>query len=146
MNQSPLQLEYSIVNSFHIDSNEAYVTPTSAPFFADYDAAEYSSKIDVAAHAEDSTKFLVKLRVWLNPTESIKPPYTFDITVTGFFKISAEIAEEKRRNIVSINGPAVLYGTIREMVAQMTSRGPLPQMILPTVNFMSREDSTKNKA
>jgi preprotein translocase subunit SecB len=146
MNQSPLQLEYSIINNFHIDSNEAYIAPSSNPFFSGYDEAEYSSKIDVATHAEDNTKFLVKLRVWLSPTESMKPPYTFDITVTGFFKVSAEIAEEKRRDIVTINGPAVLYGTIRELVAQMTSRGPLSQMILPTVNFIPQEDTTKPKA
>jgi preprotein translocase subunit SecB len=41
--------------------------------------------------------------------------------------------------LVEYNGPAVLYGSIRELVMQVTSRGPFPPIVLPTVSFVNPE-------
>jgi len=64
------------------------------------------------------------------------PEYTFEIEVVGLFDVDSEYPADKAENLVRVNGPAVLFGAIREMVANLTARGPFPTVELPTVTFI----------
>ena len=140
MNPSPLQLEFSVINNIKIDSSEAYKVDAKNPIFRDFDKADFSSNVDVA-YSEDKKKFKVKLKTWLHATELSQPPYTFEITMTGYFGVDERLTEQKGLDLVTFNGPAVLYGSIREIVFQMTSRGAFPQLVLPTVNFIQPKET-----
>jgi preprotein translocase subunit SecB len=140
MNPSPLQLEFSVINNIRIDSSEDYKVDVNNPVYRDFEKADFSSNVDVA-YSEDKKKFKVKLKTWLHATEESQPPYTFEITMTGYFGVDERLTEQKASDLVTFNGPAVLYGSIREIVFQMTSRGAFPQLVLPTVNFIHPKET-----
>lgn len=140
MNPSPLQLEFSVINNIKIDSNDAYKVDAKKPIFRDFGKADFSSMVDVATNSKDKSKFKVKLITRLQATEASQPPYTFEIAMIGYFKVPGTMPEQKALDLINFNGPAVLYGSVREIISQMTSRGAFPQLILPTVNFMPPKD------
>jgi len=88
-------------------------------------------------HSEDVSRWMVTLHLTANQADGEEcPPYTFDIEVVGFFHLSDEYPEEKRAAMLKVNAPAVLFGAMREMVANITARGPYPRFDLPTVTFI----------
>lgn len=63
-------------------------------------------------------------------------PYDLDIRAMGFFTISDNIAPDRREAIVYESGAALVYGAIREMVANITARGIAGKLMLPTPTFV----------
>ena len=92
---------------------------------------------DCQNHESECAKWMVNLKVrQVADNERGCPVYTFDMQVVGFFEVDAGYPAEKAEQMVRANGPAVLYGTIREMVATLTARGPFPMVTLPSVTFI----------
>ena len=63
-------------------------------------------------------------------------PYTFSIRIVGFFNINPSLKINRADDIVKVNGPSILFGVAREAIANVTSRGPVPAAVLPTVTFI----------
>jgi len=68
------------------------------------------------------------------PKENL--PYAYSLQIIGFFEVHLKMPKANIEEIVKINGPAVLYGAAREIIAQTTSKGPWGPILLPTVNFV----------
>jgi hypothetical protein len=82
---------------------------------------------------------MVTLRVVLADKEGDDPvPYTGEIEAVGFFSVDQTWPEGNVGQLVVVNGPAVLYGMVREMVAGLTARGPHKPITLPTVTFVDQ--------
>lgn len=64
------------------------------------------------------------------------PPYTAEFEVVGFFAVVETFPEKRRTGMVQANAPAVLFGAVREMLTNLTSRGPYPAINLNTVTFI----------
>jgi len=80
--------------------------------------------------------YRVTLTVRLLPDDTGKVPYyTGEIVIHGFFRISRTIPPEKRDKIAAVNGAGLLFGAVREMVANLTARGPNPMVTLISLNF-----------
>lgn len=102
----------------------------------------FASQVEYARHEKDPSKWMVQLGV--RKTEDDEegcPEYTFEIQVVGLFAVDAEFPKEKAERMVRANGPAVLFGAVREMVANLTARGPFPPVTLPTVTFVDEAHS-----
>ena len=65
-----------------------------------------------------------------------KFPYTFSITLLGFFEVVDWWDPDKVDSLVSANAPALLYSAARETIALLTGRGPFSRILLPSVTFV----------
>ena len=63
-------------------------------------------------------------------------PYSIDLGITGYFRVVDEYPSEKAPLLVEVNGPSILYAAAREFVSILTSRGPYPPMLLPSLSFI----------
>ena len=88
--------------------------------------AEYSLNM------EDPTKHKVTLIVRNRP-EDPSATYLFFATVIGIFTIS-DPADQNSLPHVVVTGSSMLFGGIREMLLNLTGRGPFPTLLLPTVS------------
>ena len=96
----------------------------------------YQLKIDSHLSKEDSS-LLVRLGVE-TPEREKNPdyPFFFDLRFVGVFELSAPIDEDSRRQLASINCPAILYPYQRETLADLTRRAGFPPLHLPVTNFI----------
>jgi len=106
----------------------------------DFNDVMIGESIEVAAVGDTSepTTFAVKLRLLIDNKEGKLAPYEVDVEVAGFFEVNMSIKPEERAEMADVNGCAVLYGAIRDLVLNLTSRGVNGPMLLPTVNFLDR--------
>ena len=75
-------------------------------------------------------------------------PYTFSITLVGFFRVDEEFPAESADMLAQINGPSVLYSAARECLASVTGRSPYSPILLPSASFVpdaEPEEETKKK-
>jgi preprotein translocase subunit SecB len=85
---------------------------------------------------DDPLRYQATLKVDLqdNPDSPSKPYYFGSLEVVGFFRVSPAYKDDPDK-LVNISGASLLYGSIRELVCNLTARGPWGMVTLPTVNF-----------
>ncbi len=59
-----------------------------------------------------------------------------EISLVGFFTFS-NVDDNKKTEILAINGTAILYPYIRSVASMVTSQDSSPAIILPTVNTIN---------
>lgn len=62
--------------------------------------------------------------------------YDVVVAVVGFFQAVEGYPEDKIDEMISVLGPTLLYGAIREYLYTVTLRGPFPPIYLPTTSFI----------
>jgi preprotein translocase subunit SecB len=94
-------------------------------------------------HAErnpdNPRQWMFEVLVDLQEPEEGKFPYSVEATIIGFFTVSDRYPEERVERLAKTNGPALLYSSVREIVASITGCSPYPQLILPAVTFIQPE-------
>ena len=127
MNPSPLQLERHFFTKVHVDAHrESDASPQG----------ELRAEVDVARAANDPRRYQLTLRLKLLPSADKKPRYTAEIHVVGLVRVAKNWPEPKVLQLVDANGPALLYGAAREMLCNITARGPWPMLCLQSVTFV----------
>jgi preprotein translocase subunit SecB len=85
--------------------------------------------------------------VRFGPSDKAQPVrYRGHLTVIGFFDVHASFAEDKRLDLVRMNGGSLLIGSIREMVLTLTSRSARGPFELPTFDvrmFLKQPEAPK---
>lgn len=85
---------------------------------------------------EEDGRYLVTVRVDMSRAEgSANPSYTGLMEVRGFFRPLEGYPAERCDEMVYVNGSSILYGAAREMLLNLTARGPWPSVMLPSVRF-----------
>ncbi len=131
MLKSPLSLESYVFTRIHMDACE------DPECLKNEDAGQFLVNTRCQQHTEDPSRWMVTIKVSISQKdEEPCPPYLFDVEVVGFFQIAEEYPAEKKAQTVKANAPAVLFGSVREMIANITARGPYPKFDLPTVTFI----------
>jgi len=87
------------------------------------------AEVSLGQSATSKSDWTVQLKV------DIKSNYVGQIEMFGHFTVDPDFPEEKTQEMVGVNGPSILYGAAREMVANITARGPHPMICLPSVSF-----------
>lgn len=95
----------------------------------------------IAQKGDEKRKWSVALKLTLKQIGELKPSYHVEIEAAGSFSVFEKWPDDKIEQLVHVNGSAILYSAIREMVCNLTSRGPWPMLCLPTVTFL---DSAPN--
>ncbi len=94
-------------------------------------------KIDIGRDTSQPKRFRVDLGIRLEAAQESKPAYTGEVCAVGIFKVADNYPAENMESLVNANGPAVLFGAIREMVLNLTARGPWPPVVLETFTFVN---------
>jgi len=63
--------------------------------------------------------------------------YTGKICAVGIIEAHPDIPEDKVQHSVQLAGASLLYGAIREMVLNITSRSAKGVLMMPTLNFQA---------
>lgn len=69
-----------------------------------------------------------------DPASTCPAFYSGVIEIVGLFRVADAYAEDPAR-LVHVSGSSLLYGAARELVCNLSARGPWPMMTLPTMNF-----------
>ena len=142
MQLSPLQLmEYTFdsVSVMPVDAYEA--DPAFAPglvFFPGKLAMSAETGLALLDEQEKYTDFGVKLNLRVGPKEAAQAPYNIQVSVRGTVRMHLTQAQgqaEERRVRALVNGASLLYGAIREMVSNITSRSAHGPLLLPSLSF-----------
>jgi preprotein translocase subunit SecB len=83
-------------------------------------------KSDALWHVILSVKFGGK-----NPDEAL---YRGHIEFEGMFEVRPDFPEDKTEELVRMNGGAILYGAVRELVLNLTSRAKHGPFEMPTID------------
>ncbi len=127
---SPLQLKtYRFLKTF-VEANPIQEGEVSMSIGVDSDVR--------LSEANDGKDWIVILSVKLKENEEAKQPsaYKADITVLGQFSVDSEYPVEKTPRMVAVTGASLLYGVVREMVANITARSIHGEFTLPVTSFV----------
>lgn len=141
MQLSPLQLlEYAFevvsvtpaAGYANNERNPSFVLPPSVLNIS----AE--SSISLVAEKPEYSDYGLKLVLSVNPKEPGAAPYSATVAVQGAVRMhqTADTRDMKdREQRALVNGISLLYGLVRDMVCNITSRAVHGQLLLPTLNF-----------
>lgn len=126
MSQSALQLDRYFFSKVSIEASKHLKSP------AKMGAA---TRLEAARNNKDKNRFLLSLTVTLTAPKDTSAPYCGEVQVIGFFHIHPDLPPDQQDKLISVTGASILYGVAREMIVNVTSRGPWPAVTLPCVNF-----------
>lgn len=86
---------------------------------------------------DDPRQFYLILGTKVGTIDDSRPaPYNIEVLLAGYFRyVGAEFSGVDRFRAVRFSGYQILYGAAREIVAQITGRGPHGLFHLPAKNF-----------
>ena len=98
-----------------------------------------TTEIELYPHVEDENRYQVRMVIERDDAQQSPGTYEVELEVYGFFSVSPDWPEEERESIVRVTGASILYGAAREHLLAVTSRGPWPALMLPTISFVPRD-------
>lgn len=104
-----------------------------------------SVEVAVLGDKDDPEKYAVKLRIVIDNKEGKLAPYEIDVEVAGLFTVNRKTAIKDKEDLIVVNGCAVLYGSIRDLVLNLTTRSASGPLMLPTVNFLDKRKNGPHK-
>jgi|SRR5687767_14889733 len=141
---SPLRLEWYFIKELRVAWQSEYDSSEAAAM----SVSDLSVEVTPSQSEEEPLKWAFEVSIALEDNTGKRFPYVFHIVLVGFFEIAREYAETNPNGselLAVVNGPAVLYSAAREHITTLTSRGPYPEVVLPTVTFLPIEEKQKNK-
>ena len=142
MQLSPLQLlEYTFYGVSVLPVDGYVADPAFAPglvFFPGKLAMSADTGLVLLAKEPNYSDFGVKLTLRVAPKEDAQAPYNIQMSVRGVVRMHMKQAAgqaEERRVRALVNGASLLYGAVREMVSNITSRSTHGPMLLPSLSF-----------
>lgn len=144
MRPSPIQLLHVVYKRVCITESGRGGVPTAIGF--DFQGVGFRARVSSAlkkGQEENPQDFLIDLDVAIENKEGKPSPYEIDMSVLGVFKVLGSLPMERREDLVTVNGASILYGAIREMVLNVTSRFSAGPLTLPGMNFEDHAPSRK---
>jgi hypothetical protein len=143
MNPSSLQLdriEYSTVKVAAVEDYSAQTHEVFPQLDFDFDGLHVKAKSllfypDSEAH--DPRHFIFEYGILIDPKESsASVPYSVEIEARAFMLYCGDqLSGADRFRAVRFSGYQIIYGAMREMVCNITSRSPHGLWMLPARNF-----------
>ncbi len=95
---------------------------------------------ELGRSAEDQRSFQLTLKLKLESPPDKKATYTGEIHAVGLFRVLEAYPVEHAGALVETYGSSVLFAAIRELLLNLTSRGPWPSILLSTFSFVPPKD------
>lgn len=138
MEQSRLRLEHYNLQRIVLEPVPG-AKPSPLGGYANFAHAKLGSKValGVISFEDGRVRQTIELSLMGEPKEpGADFPYRFEISYIGIFD-GAQLPEEKRDDLVMVNGTSMLYGVARETLMGLTCRCEQGAMLLPSVHFAS---------
>ncbi len=126
MKPSPLQLESHYFTKIRILARDGAI---------DDSQNEFKCALAYALDSTNRRRRRVTLKLSLASFPDTAPAYTGEFEIVGFFVVVDDWPEDKISPLVTANGPSVLYGAVREMIMNLTSRLTHGPILIPTMHF-----------
>lgn len=127
---SPLQLEFTFFPVIRVEAIPSY-QETSGPKTLDF-----KLEITHRTTALDESGLLWESYLEVKSMAEVDVPYRFEIHSYGRFGLPEESPADVRCRFVESNAPAILYAGIREMLMNLTGRGPFTRIQLAPLQFV----------
>ncbi len=141
----PINLLNYFVAEFSIKANAVYKDDQKPFVLGDGFSADYTKYKSEVEGVDHDDIWQLTLNISYKPKSDINYPYSFCITIVGFFELFPKFEEDKKMKILTVSGSSILYGTAREIVRANTSRGPWLEILLPTYSFFEKQDKKIEK-
>lgn len=142
MQLSPLQLLEYTFDGVSVTPVEGYVADpkfsTGLVFFPGNLAISAETGLAVLGEEANYSDYGIKLTLRVAPKEDKQAPYNVQVSVRGVVRmhLTQEVNQaEERRVRALVNGVSLLYGVVRELVSNITSRSVHGGMLLPSLSF-----------
>lgn len=111
--------------------------PLDLSFTAGTVTPAISLKVGFGQLTEPASQIEVELTVNVSvPTSDETQPMVASAKMLGLFELVGEAPAEVINTFGNVNGPAILYPFVREVIANLTMKGGVPPVLLPTMNFV----------
>ncbi|MHB1145514.1 MAG: hypothetical protein ACYCZS_11500 [Thiobacillus sp.] len=143
---SPVNFEHYVLNRVDIEPVEDYVSDDNQ-LYPDFQHAKFKVEINVAEvngqSVPNSPAYQITLALFCDPKTKNSFPYRFRVGVTGFITFRGDQVGQERTDLVTVNGCALLYGTLRDVIHTFTMRFRNGPVMLPTVTFVDMRQNAK---
>ena len=138
MISSPLQLKDSFFTKVYVE-----------PKWGKFDAASiYPLQTRLNFRKNDKNETTVTLGVRKGAeAKDTKETYFFEFEIVGIFEVDEDVVKKRKLDtdkVIKINAPSLLYGSVRELLCSLTSRGILPMYLLPSMSFIDVGEAPKS--
>ena len=135
MKPSPIHVTEYFVTEASFSANRKFDPKQDVMLQSD----DFQLGVEAQASPDNKRRWQIVMRLQHQPPAEANVPYRFTVEVVGFFVVLERYPEERVDRLVRTNGSSMLYGILREMVRDLTARGPYAQVMLPTTNFYEPE-------
>lgn len=95
-----------------------------------------SNALNVLSDPKDPRHFTLALTVQFGPEPDAPIMFQGQVVTHGDFVVDSAYPEDRAQKLAVVNGASILYGAAREMVANLTARGPRhPPLLLTSISF-----------
>ena len=102
---------------------------------SDLDLSDLQVESDISVIKAEDRQWAVILSVEQNVAAEKNAPYNFVVRLIGFFTIIEGLEEARVKQLLLTNGSSILFSAAREILRDMTSKGPYAPLLLPTLSF-----------
>jgi len=133
MTEFPLRLDNYFFTHQEVTANIEHVPDSKDnPAFLDFIVEGAANRL-----ANNNNKYAITAHVEINKETSVNLSYFFSITAFGIISIKADMQGHPGiESIIETSGIQLLFGAIRERLADMTARGPWPLIQLDFIPLM----------
>lgn len=111
-------------------------------------SSKYHADISLR-HRKCKEHWHVHLKIVFGGHESSEANYSGHIEFEGIFDVHPEFPAEKTEDLVRMNGGAILYGAIRELILTLSSRSQHGPYEMPTIDarmFLNKQKPDEKAA
>lgn len=146
-NASGLQLTDYLITSISIKLNQNYFHGDQDQKIIDFlEEHDLDIDFDCYQNQDDKSSLLTTLRVSLGNEDD---PLSYSFDMYGKFSVDyKKIDEEELQKLLPLNPVSMLYSIARGITCPLFAKSPMPDYVLPTINFASvlKEKAEREKA
>lgn len=145
MHQSPLILDFYFVKKIQYELKTGFDDDLNREQ-KEVKAPQIVVNVNSAKHSDQINHWRFELSIEADEESSVADfPYTFSITLVGFFRVDEKFPAENADMLAQVNAPSVLYSAARECLASVTGRSPYAAILLPSVSFVPEPEKKLKK-
>jgi preprotein translocase subunit SecB len=99
--------------------------------------------VDAASVGEEVYEVVILLNVCAKQKEDTL--FLIELAYAGIFRTAEGLDEEKRKRLLLVDAPALLFPFARTIISNLTREGGLPPLLLNPVNFEMMYHQTMNE-
>jgi preprotein translocase subunit SecB len=130
---SPLHLDKFLVESLELRTNLADPWPSTMSGVV----PELDVQFTIMG-TKSGRRYLVWERIRINRkrTDYKRFGYAIDMQISGYFSFNGDDSDDTVYQLMNVNGPSILYGIARGIIANFTGMARTGAILLPSVNFV----------